>query len=117
MYVSGILITVNMGADYLQNRYFLNFQPPTLLDSRSLWPCSLRRRSAVVRLLASRVQIPPREWMLVSCVCCVGSGLCDELITRSEESYSECVCVYVCDLETSTARRPGPYEMSKQQTS
>jgi len=33
----------------------------------------------------------------VSGVCCVGSGLCDELITRSKESYSVCVC----DLETS----------------
>jgi len=28
--------------------------------------------------------------MLVSCVCCVGSGLCDELIARSEESYRMC---------------------------
>jgi hypothetical protein len=34
-------------------------------------------------------------------VCCVGSGLCDELITKSEESYRVCVCVTVCDLETS----------------
>jgi hypothetical protein len=29
--------------------------------------------------------------MLVSVVCCVGSGLCDELITRSDESYRLCV--------------------------
>jgi hypothetical protein len=38
-------------------------------------------------------------------VCCVGSGLCDELITRTEESYYVClimciwvtyVCVCVC---------------------
>ena len=28
-----------------------------------------------------------------------GRGLCDELITRSEESYRLC-CVVVCDLET-----------------
>jgi hypothetical protein len=34
--------------------------------------------------------------MFVSCVCCVGSGLCEELITRSEESYRVCVCVCVC---------------------
>ena len=29
-----------------------------------------------------------------------GRGLCDELITRAEESYRLC-CVIVCDLETS----------------
>jgi hypothetical protein len=29
----------------------------------------------------------------VSVVCCVGSGLCDGLITRSEESYRVCLCV------------------------
>ena len=45
---------------------------------------------------------------LVFVVCCVGSGLCDGLITRSEESYRVCVCLIVCDLETSTTRRPGP---------
>jgi hypothetical protein len=28
---------------------------------------------------------------LVFVVCCVDSGLCDELITRSEESYKVCV--------------------------
>jgi hypothetical protein len=41
-------------------------------------------------------------------VCCVGSGLCDELITRSEESYRVYVCLIVRDLETSTMRRPRP---------
>jgi len=30
-----------------------------------------------------------------------GRGLCDELITRPEESYRLC-CVVVCDLETLT---------------
>jgi hypothetical protein len=42
-------------------------------------------------------------------VCCVltGRGLCDELITRPEESYRLC-CVVVCDLETSRMRRPWP---------
>jgi hypothetical protein len=29
-------------------------------------------------------------------VCCVGSGLCDGLITGLEESYCVCVCVCVC---------------------
>jgi hypothetical protein len=42
----------------------------------------LRRQSAAARLLVSRVPIPLKAWMFVSFVCCVGSGLCDELITR-----------------------------------
>ena len=29
-------------------------------------------------------------------MCCVGSGLCDKLITRSEESYRVCACVSNC---------------------
>jgi len=45
----------------------------------------------------------------VCCECCVlsGRGLCDELITRTEESY-RLWCVVVCDLETSRMRRPWP---------
>jgi len=34
-----------------------------------------------------------------------GRGLCDELITRPEESYRLC-CVVVCDLETSRICAP-----------
>jgi len=47
--------------------------------------------------------------MFVYCECCVlsGRGLCDELITRPEESY-RVSCVVVCDLETSWMRRPRP---------
>jgi len=47
--------------------------------------------------------------MFVCCECCVlsGIGLCDELITRPEESY-RLWCVVVCDLETSWMRRPWP---------
>jgi hypothetical protein len=43
--------------------------------------------------------------VFVCCECCVlsGRGLCDELITRPEESY-RLWCV-VCDLETSRMRR------------
>jgi len=39
--------------------------------------------------------------MCACCECCVLSDrdLCDELITRPEESYRLC-CVVVCDLET-----------------
>jgi len=38
--------------------------------------------------------------MDVYCECCVlsGRGLCDELVTRPEESYRLC-CVVVCDLK------------------
>ena len=58
-------------------------------DSRSQWPRGLRRRSAAARLLRSWVRIPPGAWMFVCCECFVlsGRGLCDELITRPEESY------------------------------
>jgi hypothetical protein len=74
---------------------------------RSQWPRGLRRRSAAVRLLRSLVWIPPGTWMFVCCECCVlsGRGLCDELITRPEESY-RLWCGVVCDLETSGIRRP-----------
>jgi len=37
-----------------------------------------------------------------------GRGLCDELITRPEESYRLC-CVVVCDLETSRIGAPYVY--------
>jgi len=40
-----------------------------------------------------------------------GSGLCDELITRPEESYRLC-CVVVCDLETSRMGAPYIYDIS-----
>jgi len=36
-----------------------------------------------------------------------GRGLCDELITRPDESY-RLWCVVVCDLGTSRMRRPWP---------
>jgi len=40
-----------------------------------------------------------------------GRGLCDELITRPEESYRLC-CVVVCDLETSRMGAPYTYDIS-----
>jgi len=47
--------------------------------------------------------------MFVCCECCVlsGSGLCDELITRPEESY-RLWCDVVCELETWRMRRRWP---------
>jgi len=76
---------------------------------RSQWLRSLRCRSAASCLLRSWVRIPPGAWMFICCECCVlsGRGLCDELITRPEESYP-LWCVIVCDLETSRMRRPWP---------
>ena len=67
--------------------------------SRSQWPRGLRRGSAAARLLRSWFRIPPGAWMFVCCECCVFlfRGLCDELITRPEESY-RVWCVFVCDL-------------------
>jgi hypothetical protein len=57
--------------------------------SQSQWPRGLRRRSAAARLLRLWVRIPPRAWIFFCCESCVLSGrsLCDELISRPEESY------------------------------
>ena len=49
------------------------------LTDRSRWPCGLRRKSAAVRLHGCS--------SLVFVVCCVGIGLCEELIPPSGESY------------------------------
>jgi hypothetical protein len=48
-------------------------------------------------------------WKFVSCECCVlsGRGLCDQLITCTEEFY-RLWCVVVCDLETSLKKGTWP---------
>jgi hypothetical protein len=76
------------------------FSRSTLKWCRSQWPRGLRRRSAAARLLRSWVRIPRGAWIFVCCKCRVlsGRGLCDELITRPEESY-RLWCVVVCDVE------------------
>jgi hypothetical protein len=63
--------------------------------------------------LRSWVRIPSGAWIFVCCECRVlsGRGLCDELITRQEESYRLC-CVVVCDLETSRIGTPYIYAIS-----
>jgi len=70
-------------------------------------------KSVAARLLRSWVRIPPGAWIFVCCECRVlsGRGLCDELITRPEESYRRC-CVVVCDLETSRICAPYIYDIS-----
>ena len=52
----------------------------------------------------------PTGGMDVCCECCVlsGRGLCDELITRPEESY-RLWRVVVCDLETSKEEAKARY--------
>src|SRR5215475_2057296 len=75
---------------------------------------SAGERPAAARLLRSWVRIPPGAWIFVCCECRVlsGRGLCDELITRPEESYRLC-CVVVCDLETSRIGAPYIYDISR----
>ena len=65
--------------------------------------------SDVACLLGFWVRIPPWVWKFVCRECCVltGRGLCDELITRPEESY-RLWCVVVCDQVTSWMRGPWP---------
>jgi len=55
---------------------------------------------------------PTGAWIFVCCECRVlsGRGLCDELITRPEESYRQC-WVVVCDLETSRIGAPYIYNV------
>jgi hypothetical protein len=43
---------------------------------------------------------PFSVWTFVSFVCCVGRGLCEELITRLEDSYWVFVCLIVFDVRT-----------------
>ena len=74
---------------------------------------SAGERPADAHLLKSWVWIPPGAWIFVCCECRVlsGRGLCDELITRPEDSYRLC-CVIVCDLETSRIGAPYIYDIS-----
>jgi len=66
-----------------------------ILTKRSMtWICG-RSRSEIIGS-------NPTGGMDVCRECCVlsGRGLCDEVITRSEESY-RLWCIVVCNLETS----------------
>ena len=71
---------------------------------------SAGERPQAACLLRSWVRIPPGSWIFVCCECRVlsGRGLCDELITRPEESY-RLWCIVVCDLETSRIGAPYIY--------
>jgi hypothetical protein len=77
---------------------------PTLVTVRS---------NALVcgRLSAGAAHSNPAEGMdvrLLFVVNSVGSDLCTGPKDRAEESYLVCVCVSVCDLDTSKRGRPRP---------
>jgi hypothetical protein len=76
-----------------------NIYPSIGHHRRSQWPRGIRHRSTAARLLRSGVRIPLGVWKFVCCVCCVlsGTGLCNELTTRPEESYR--LWLVVCDHE------------------
>jgi len=67
---------------------------------------------AAAHLLRSWVRIPQGAWIFVCCECRAlsGRGLCNELITRPEESY-RLWCI-VCDLETLRIGAPYIYDIS-----
>ena len=46
-----------------------NVKRKCIRGCRFRWPCVLRRRSAAAVFLESRVRIPLRPWILVSCEC------------------------------------------------
>jgi hypothetical protein len=73
-----------------------------------LWPRGLSSQSAAARLLSLwvRITLGGHRCLFVESVVLSGS-LCDGLITRMEKSY-RLRCVAVCDLETSSIRRPWP---------
>jgi len=71
-----------------------------VLYCRSQWPRDLRRTSAAASLLRLWVRISRGDInVCYECLVLSGRGLCDELITRPEESF-RLWCVVVCDLET-----------------
>ena len=66
---------------------------------RSRYLNGLMCKSASVSFVGSRVWIQICVWNFLSlfcCVFCIGSGLCDKLVTHWEESYSVRVCLFVC---------------------
>ena len=77
-------------------------------------PMILSRRAAAGRSPAEILGWNPTGGMDV-CLSWVfvlsGRGLCDEPITRPEESYGLC-CVVVCDLQTSRIGAPYIYDIS-----
>ena len=74
---------------------------------------SAGEQQQAAHLMRSWARIPTGAWIFVCGECRVlsGRGLCDELITRPEESY-RLWCVVVCGLETSRIGAPYIYDIS-----
>jgi hypothetical protein len=75
---------------------------------RICWPCYLSCRSAAVSFLGSRFRKPRKAWLLVFFLRCVYRGLFENLVTFSEESYREFLCLTLFNLGTSTNSHPSP---------
>jgi len=82
----------------------LNAQWKCVGGGRFRWPCVLRRSSGAALMLESRVRIPLRPWMFVCCEC--RRLLCMLPADHSFRRVVPSVCVSVCDVETTTMRRP-----------
>jgi len=63
------------------------------LQNRTLWSYGLGQSSSAPWLLESqlRILLMTGIFALLFVMCCVGSGLCDELITCLQQSYRMCV--------------------------
>jgi hypothetical protein len=96
---------------YKTVRYKIIFFHLYFLKRRSLMSCGLRCGSEAASYLVSRVRIPLRAWMFVSCVRC---GWCRYWPIRwADPSFrgalpSVCARLIGCDLETLTMRWPNP---------
>jgi hypothetical protein len=114
--MNSIANTTKLKIFWLTHMYmtYINFKQPYPFLSASVFLVWFYfPMPAAAHLLRLWVRIPPGAWIFVRCECRVwsGTGLCDELITRPEESYRLC-CVVVCDLETSRIAAPFIYDIS-----
>ena len=82
---------------------------PLFFNGRCRWPCALRRGSEAAWILRWWVRIPLKHDVLPLCLLCAvyvaASATVWSLVQRSA---TRCVCLIVCDHETSTVswRRP-----------
>ena len=81
-------------------RLISSSQRPLPDNTRHSQQTNIHAPGRAAHLLRSLVRISPGAWIFVCCECRVlsGRGLCDEMITRPEESYRLC-CVVVCVIQ------------------